>query len=550
MSFYRISLSFLEEVKKSINQKSISSDARKTALLFVDQLKKGDINGDGTITRAEYDEFINSKKLSAEVGNQNKWLLKLIDEKGEKLKAEPLAPPALGPYLYEKAGVKGLTEDYQKKYNKVLESGLKIRLNDYDSSDQAMGKIDLAYKRLLAIEESKKTGIPIVVVLDSFDKPFVAHGNQIAKRDIEKKGLIPLNYDLFQEGLSGYSEIVNEVIGLKQKGVNIQSLNLSISQRDKLTVTQLKKALEKDGIVQAGAIRDDGSNLVKYKSQIRDWLLNGKKGVYGPVIPGLEQLKVGNQYDLIPSFNKLAAHSINFVNAAGNHGPGTINVYSFVQGATPVGALNSRGEIADYTSKTSLIKENAVVKGNHIRIYEQGSGKIRHDYDGDWVYDEELPLGEGTVERQKALLKLDTFKLADKKVVQSLRAIVAKLCTNNTENNAVPFNNFIEGYVFKKEDLELIKQDIESIKQKNNHNPKVSKYLTREINTAQKKFSGDLSLFMGSDNLHYLHRFNQILVTPDNGKLQFIYKSPIEGTSFAAPQIAVEKASVPSNSPT
>lgn len=158
MSFYRISLSSLEEVKKSIINQDISLDAKKRASHFVDQLKKGDINGDRIVTRAEYDEFINSKKLSAEVGNQNKWLLKLIDEKGEKLKAEPLAPPALGPYLYEKAGVKGLTEDYQKKYNKVLESGLKIYLKDSDSSSKAMSKIDLAYKRLLAIEESKKTG--------------------------------------------------------------------------------------------------------------------------------------------------------------------------------------------------------------------------------------------------------------------------------------------------------------------------------------------------------------------------------------------------------
>jgi hypothetical protein len=80
----------------------------------------------------------------------------------------------------------------------------------------------------------------------------------------------------------------------------------------------------------------------------------------------------------------------------------------------------------------------------------------------------------------------------------------------------------------------------------------VSKYLTREINTAQKKFSGDLSLFMGSDNLHYLDRFNQILVNPDNGKLKFIYKSTIYGTPYAAPQVAAElatvkKATVPSN---
>lgn len=544
MSFYRISLSSLEEVKKSIINQDISLDAKKRASHFVDQLQiKGDINGDRIVTRAEYDQFIDSKESSLKMGNKNTWLLKLIDEKGEKLKAEPLAPPALGPYLYEKAGVKGLTEDYQKKYNKVLESGLKIYLKDSDSSSKAMSKIDLAYKRLLAIEESKKTGIPIVVVLDSFDNPFVAHGNQIAKRDIEKKGLIPLNYDLFQEGLSGYSEIVNEVIGLKQKGVNIQSLNLSISQRDKLTVTQLKKALEKDGIVQAGAIRDDGSNLVKYKSQIRDWLLNGKKGVYGPVIPGLEQLKVGNQYDLIPSFNKLAAHSINFVNAAGNHGPDTINVYSFVQGATPVGALNSRGEIADYTSKTSLIKENAVVKGNHIRIYEQGSGKIRHDYDGDWFYDEELSLDKRS---QKALLTLDKLRLADKEVVQDLHARLTRLAADNSYKTQ-PVGFTFEGYVFKKEDIELIKKDIELIRQKNTDNPIMSEFLIREINTAQERFSGDIGSFDRNDLDDPSYYVNQILVNPDNRKLQFINKSPIEGTSFAAPQIAVEKATVPSN---
>jgi len=534
MSFYRISLSSLEEVKKSIDQKSISPDARKTALLFVDQLKKGDINGDGTITKYEYDQFIRSKGRSS----KDEWLLKLIDEKGEKLKAKPLPPSVLGPYLYEKAGVKGLTEDYQEKYDKVLESGLKIYLKDSDSSGKAMSKIDLAYKRLLAIEESKKTGIPIVVVLDYFLDPLHAHGNQIAKRDIEKQGLIPLNYD-FGEDIPSL-ELINEVVDLKKKGVNIQSFNLSST--DKLTVTQLKEALEKDGIVEADEIKDDGSNLVNYKSQIRDWLLNGKGGVYGPVMPVLEQLKLGHVRERITAFDKLAANSINFVNGAGNDGPGTINMYSFVQDATPVGALSASEEIAEYSSETSLVRDYAVVKGNQISIYEQGSDKIRHDYDGDTVYDEELPLGDGTVQRQKILFKLDTLKIADEKVVQKLRAIVAKLCTINTENIAVPFNNFIEGYVFKKEDLELIKKDIESIKQKSNHNPTISKYFTGEINTAQKKFSGDLSLFMGSDNFHYLDHFNQILVNPDNGKLQFIYKSPIEGTSFAAPQIAVAKA--------
>jgi hypothetical protein len=536
MSFYRISLSSLEEVKKSIDQKSISPDARKTALLFVDQLKKGDINGDGTITNYEYDQFIRSKGRSS----KDEWLLKLIDEKGEKLKAKPLPPSVLGPYLYEKAGVKGLTEDYQEKYDKVLESGLKIYLKDSDSSGKAMSKIDLAYKRLLAIEESKKTGIPIVVVLDYFLDPLHAHGNQIAKRDIEKQGLIPLNYDLGEDVPS--LELINEVVDLKKKGVNIQSFNLSVKQPGVLTVTQLKEVLEKDGIVEVGEIKDDGSNLVNYKSQIRDWLLNGKGGVYGPVMPGLDQLKLGHVRERITAFDKLAANSINFVNSAGNDGPGTISIYSFVQGGTPVGALNSSGKVTNYTSETSLVRNHAVVRGNHIAMYEQGSGKIRHDYDGDTVYDEELPLGDGTVQRQKILFKLDTLKIADEKVVQKLRAIVAKLCTNNTENNAVPFNNFIEGYVFKKEDLELIKKDIESIKQKNNHNPTISKYFTGEINTAQKKFSGDLSLFMGSDNFHYLDHFNQILVNPDNGKLQFIYKSPIEGTSFAAPQIAVAKA--------
>jgi hypothetical protein len=549
MSFYRISLSSLEEVKKSINQKSISPDAGKTALLFVNQLiNNGDINGDGTITKYEYDQFIRSKESSS----VDEWLLKLIDEKGEKLKAKPLTPPVLGPYLYEKAGVKGLTEDYQKKYNKVLESGLKIGLyseadsslesglktgfRNFDSSRAAMSKIDLAYKRLLAIEESKKTGIPIVVVCDSFRDPLNAHGNQIA-RDIEKQGLIPLNYE-YKDAKNDLLNMVNELIDLKKKGVNIQSFNFSISQgnEEKLTVTQLKEALEKDGIVEAGEIKDNGSNLVNYKSQIRDWLLNGKGGVYGPVMPGLEQLGLGYCRESISALDKLAANSINFVNAAGNGGPGTINIYSFVQDATPVGALSASEEIAEYSSETSLVRDYAVVKGNQISIYEQGSDKIRHDYDGDGVYDEELLLRD--------VYELDALKLADKKVVEDLRTLVTKLCTNKSENNVAAFNDFIEGYVFKNKDLDLIKQDIELIKQKNNDNPNISELLIKEINRAQGKFYGNIGSFI-SDNqssYHPLNHFNEILVNPDNGKLQFISKSPTKGTSFAAPQIAVAKA--------
>ena len=552
MSFYRISLSSLDEVKKSINQKSISPDAGKTALLFVNQLiNDGDINGDGTITKYEYDQFIKSKESSS----VDEWLLKLIDEKGEKLKAEPLTPTALGPYLYEQIGVEGLTEDYQKKYNKVLESGLKIGLyseadsslesglktgfRNVDSSRAAMSKIDFAYKRLLAIEESKKTGIPIVVVCDSFRDPFIAHGNQIATRDIEKQGLIPLKYE-YWDAKNDLLNMVNELIDLKKKGVNIQSFNFSIGQgkERELTVTQLKEALEKDGIVETGEIKDNGSNLVNYKSQIRDWLLNGKGGVYGPVMPGLEQLGLGYYRESISALDKLAANSINFVNAVGNDGPGTISIYSFVQDATPVGALNASGEIAEYSSETSLVRDYAVVKGNQISIYEQGSDKIRHDYDGDGVYDEELLLLD--------VYELDALKLADKKVVEDLRALVTKLCTNKSENNVTAFNDFIEGYVFNNKDLDLIKQDIELIKQKNNDNPNISELLIKEINRAQGKFYGNIGSFI-SDNqssYHPLNHFNEILVNPDNAKLQFIDKSPIEGTSFAAPQVAVEKATV------
>jgi hypothetical protein len=394
----------------------------------------------------------------------------------------------------------------------VLESGLKIHLLPKDSSYGAMSKIDLAYKRLLAIEESKKTGIPIVVVYDSFHNPFVAHGNQIATRDIEKQGLIPLNYDRIQEEHS--PEVVNEVIDLKKKGVNIQSFNYSIGQLDKLTVTQLKEALEKDGIVEAGAIKDDGSNLVHYKSQIRDWLLNGKKGVYGPVMPGLEQLGLGDFRETISALDKLAANSIDFVNAAGNFGPSTINIFSFVKDGTPVGALNSKGQITDYTSKTSLIKENAVVKGNHIRIYEQGSGKIKHDYDGDWFYDEELSLDK---EAQKALLKLDKLRLADKEVVQDLHALLTRLAADNsykTQPLGFRFGFLFEGYVFKKEDLELIKKDIELIKQKNNDNPIMSELLIREINTVQKRFSGDIGSFYGNDLDDPFYYVNQMLGNP------------------------------------
>jgi hypothetical protein len=474
-----------------------------------------------------------SKESSSEIGNKNKRLLELINEKGEKLKAKPLTPSPMGPDFYEKVGVRGLTEDYQKKYNKVLESGLKTNLQTIDSSYKAMSKIDAAYKRLLAIEESKKTGIPIVVVVDFFNDPFLAHGNQIAKRDIEKKGLIPLSYD---DKSLPTSEIINEVIDLKQKGVNIQSLNCSLVQGEELTVTQLTKALEKDGVAQAREIEDDGSNLINYKSLIRDWLLNGKKGVYGPVMPGLEQLKLGtkNQYrEAITSFDKLSDNSIYFVNSAGNDGPGTISIYSFVQGGIPVGALNSRGQIANYTSKTSLVRANAVVKeGISIAIYEQVSGnktrKVRHDYDGDWIYDEELPLvGE---EMQKTVSTLDKLKLADKKVVDDLRALFIESRTDEGSNkNFSASLQLLTDYVFKKEDLELIKRE-------NNHNPKVNG-LIRTINSAQKQFPGDL--VSAAVAAAY---FNQILVNPDNGKLQFLHKSPIEGTSFAAPQIAVKKA--------
>jgi hypothetical protein len=213
-----------------------------------------------------------------------------------------------------------------------------------------------------------------------------------------------------------------------------------------------------------------------------------------------------------------------------------------------VGALNSSGQVAVYTSETPLNQEHAVVKGNHIRIYEQDSGKIRHDYGGDGVYDEDLPLAYNpyNTDQQESLSNLDTLKLADKKVVQDLQARLTGLAADNSYP-IQPVGVDFEGYVFKKKDLELIKKDIELIRQKNNNNLIMSEFLIREINTAQKRFSGDIGSFIRNNPVYPLYSFNQILVNPDNGKLQFIYKSPIEGTSFAAPQIAVEKATVPSN---
>lgn len=126
-------------------------------------------------------------------------------------------------------------------------------------------------------------------------------------------------------------------------------------------------------------------------------------------------------------------------------------------------------------------------------------------------------------------------------MVQDLHARLTRLAADNSYKTQ-PVGFIFEGYVFKKEDIELIKKDIELIKQKNTDNPIMSEFLIREINTAQKRFSGDISSFDRNDLDDPSCYVNQILVNPDNGKLQFIYKSPIEGTSFAAPQIAVAKA--------
>ena len=224
MSFYRISFPSLDRIMNSvIIDTKIPNETMLRVSNFLEQLKKdGDLDSNEIITRAEYDHFINTTAVNLDVKNKNQWLFQLINQNGEQLKAKQEDSPQMGPYFYEQIGIKGLTEDYQKKYNEVIESGLKINLKSYNSSNKVMAEIDLAYNRFLAIEESKKTGIPIVVVLDRFQDPGRAHGNQIAHRDIEKQGLIALRYDL--EDSLDRSEIVKEVINLKEKGVNIQSL--------------------------------------------------------------------------------------------------------------------------------------------------------------------------------------------------------------------------------------------------------------------------------------------------------------------------------------
>ena len=413
MSFYRIDFKSLDEVTKSLNSSNLTTDAKKRAVNFVESLKKnGDIDHNKIITRAEYDLFVRSDNSPLNITNEkNKWVFDLIDQNGEQLTTKRPEPPQLGPYFYSRAEIHGLTADYQDKYNKVIDFGLKLKeeVNKVSFSDKfVMEVIDMAYERLLALQESKRTGIPIVVVLDEFvDNPLKAHGSQIARRDIQEKGLIPLKYDWFQ---ANEADVVNEVIDLKKKGFNIQSFNFSTKQKETLTVKDLRVALEEDKVVPVGTINDDGSNLLDYKSKIRNWLLNETASSNSNKTGRTKLLRYNPRQEIL-AFDKLSDASIKFVNAAGNDGAGTFSIYSFVKDAYSAGALDNSGKTAKYSSNVAT--NHAVVTGNKTFIYEQG-GRIIYDYNSDGKADEEFL----NTNKSEELLKLDKLELASKEVFE------------------------------------------------------------------------------------------------------------------------------------
>jgi len=151
-------------------------------------------------------------------------------------------------------------------------------------------------------------------------------------------------------------------------------------------------------------------------------------------------------------------------------------------------------------------------------------------------------------------LKLDKLELASKEVFATLekhlKALISleeqlrniptgfetkneikkdeiKDIMKNVSDNFTAIDKILESYLFKKKDLQNLANKV-----------KVPSF-SEKVASLEKIFYGDY--VCSPDYLGSKLSFSEIKIS-SSGKFQFISKNPIEGTSFAAPAIAVELA--------
>ncbi len=181
---------YISSLDKAIAVNLISTGLPNSVALkvnrFLQELKeKGDTSEDGFINRKEFEKFTSSQNLIDFQNGSNRWVFNLfINPHGEKdlvsIGSSWVQRSHKGYKTVELTNFDGdkincrLDSSQREKLEKIKGYGLKLYLPKEASiwgtpkEKVIRSEIDCAYKRFLALEESKQTGKRIVVIYDHF----------------------------------------------------------------------------------------------------------------------------------------------------------------------------------------------------------------------------------------------------------------------------------------------------------------------------------------------------------------------------------------------
>ncbi|MDJ0626576.1 MAG: hypothetical protein QNJ31_09460 [Candidatus Caenarcaniphilales bacterium] len=369
--FARIHLDNLLKIRAEVNiTTGLTNKIKDKIINFLSALEyKGNYSADEYITRAEFNKFIeeNPNFLSFKDGS-NDWVLdNYFDKYGESATSSLYTDRSGKNFFYEKIDEGQLIPVWIKldgrqreKLKEVRDFGLKLYLPrlvaTHNKGDILSRELDLAYSRLLALKESKETGLPITIVYDDFfnhshNRRFsglIPHGVPVST-PIENLGSLAYRIDSNYIRLSRY---IPEIKMLREKGYPVSTLNLSMSIGSKnneyLSIKNIKEFMlsrysnNKELIKKIKSINNDGSNLKKFREILDEyfWRDDSIKAFFKETSTQI----VSNFLDDFDSINQLENDGINVSIGAGNveaQGDNhSLNLLTVAPNVNVAGALN------------------------------------------------------------------------------------------------------------------------------------------------------------------------------------------------------------------
>ncbi len=216
-------------------------------------------------------------------------------------------------------------------------------------------------KPVIAVIDNTSAQTPDKVDIDGDGVGDVAHGVVCALFAQKKKpnaklwmldseARIPETANIYEStrlGCEGRIQALNKVARQIQEGTPVEAVNMSLSTAE-TTFSELGQAIGMD--LSPAAVQQ--ANPRQLKTDIRrrlDHLVN--QSDLGP-LPEL-QYRYAQFGKVLQAMERITDQGVAIYVAAGNEGPGHLNIYSLAEGARTVAAVNAKGEKTDYTADTS-----------------------------------------------------------------------------------------------------------------------------------------------------------------------------------------------------